>query len=141
MDMGWPLYEGFFCRRGHSEICDEVAETTRPLATYNHSHGCAVIGGVVYRGATLPQLAGVYLFGDLCSGRIWALVNDEREVLTVVEIANLDVLIVSFGVDEYGEVLVLTFGGHVLRLVEADSDYSVPDEIVPRIITPPARAA
>jgi len=140
-DMGWPLYEGFLCRRGHSEICDEVAETTPPLATYNHSHGCAVIGGVVYRGAAIPHLDGAYLFGDLCSGRIWALVNDGREGLAVVEIANLDVLIVSFGVDERSEVLVLTFGGQVLRLVEADSGDSVPDEIVPRKITPPARAS
>ena len=34
---------------------------------------CAVIGGVVYRGAALPGLDGAYLFGDHCSGRVWAL--------------------------------------------------------------------
>lgn len=139
--MGWPLYEGFLCRRGFPEICDAVARTTLPIAAYNHSHGCAIIGGVVYRGAALPQLDGAYLFGDLCSGRIWALVDDEPESRTVVEIADLDVLVVSFGVDAEGEVLVLAFGGHVWRLVEAESGYSAPSTIVPRVITPPSRNA
>ena len=68
--MGWPLYEGFLCRRGSAENCDAVAETTLPIVAYNHSHGCAVIGGVVYRGSAIPNLDGAYLFGDLCSGRI-----------------------------------------------------------------------
>lgn len=138
-DMGWPLYEGFHCRRGSSETCDEVAETTPPMATYNHSHGCAVIGGVVYRGAALPQLNGAYLFGDLCSGRIWALMNGGTASGTVVEIADLDVPVVSFGVDAEGEVLVLAFGGHVWRLVEAETGYSAPSKIVPRITTPPVQ--
>jgi len=139
--LGWPLYEGFLCRRGPSEICDEVAETTLPLVSYNHSHGCAVIGGVVYRGARFPQLEGAYLFGDLCSGRIWALVDDGSEGQTMLEIANLDAQVVSLGLDEDGEVLVLAFGGLVLRLVESESGYSEPSKVVPRVITPPVRAA
>lgn len=139
--LGWPLYEGFLCRRGPSELCDEVAETTPPIATYNHSHGCAIIGGVVYRGAAIPQLDGVYLFGDLCSGRIWALVDDGSDGRMVIEIANLDAPVVSLGLDEDGEVLVLAFGGLVLRLVEAESGYSEPSKVVPRVTTPPARAA
>lgn len=139
--LGWPLYEGFLCRRGPSEICDEVADTTLPIATYNHSHGCAIIGGVVYRGAAIPQLDGAYLFGDLCSGRIWALVDDGSEGQTMLEIANLAAQVVSLGLDEDGEVLVLAFGGLVLRLVESESGYSEPSKVVPRVITPPVRAA
>ena len=139
--MGWPLYEGFLCRRGPSDICDAVAETTLPIAAYNHSHGCAVIGGVVYRGAAIPYLDGAYLFGDLCSGRIWALIDDGGDGRTFIEIANLDVPVVSFGTDEDDEALVLAFGGHVLRLVEAESGSSVPSKVVPRVRTPPARNA
>ena len=137
-DMGWPLYEGLFCRRGHSEICDEVAETTPPLATYNHSHGCAVIGGGVYRGAAIPQLEGAYVFGDLCSGRIWALEDDGAGDRTFVEIANLDVPVVSLGIDNNGEVLVPAFGGLILRLVEAETGLSAPEKVVPAVTTPPA---
>lgn len=55
----------------------------------------------------------------------------------VLEIANLDALVVSFGIDADGEVLVLAFGGHVLRLVEAAEGYSGPQTITPRVTTPP----
>ena len=133
-DMGWPVWEGRHCRGG----CDAIEGTTPPLAVYNHSHGCAIIGGGVYRGAAIPQLDGAYLFGDLCSGRLWALIDDGGNGRTFIEIANLDVPVVSFGIDDNGEALVLAFGGNVLRLVEADPGYSEPDEIVPRVTTPPA---
>lgn len=58
-----------------------------------------------------------------------------------MEIANLDAQVVSIGLDEDGEVLVLAFGGSVLRLVEAETGYSEPSQVVPRVITPPVRAA
>ena len=137
--MGWPLYEGLLCRRDLPGGCDVVEGTMPPVVVYNHSHGCAIIGGVVYRGAAIPQLDGVYLFGDLCSGRIWALVSDGSDDRTMVEIANLDVPVVSFGVDADGEALVLAFGGLVLRLVEADSGYAAPGKTVPAVTTPPPR--
>ena len=44
----------------------------------------------------------------------------------------------SFGIDDNGEVLVLAFGGLVLRLVEAESGYAAPARIVPAVTTPPA---
>lgn len=137
-DMGWPLFEGSLCRRVLPSGCSEVTGTTPPIVTYDHAHGCAVIGGAVYRGDTLPQLDGAYLFGDLCSGRVWALVGAEPDGQSVVEIANLSVPIVSLGVDADGEVLVLAFGGLVLRLVEGESGFSKPSEVVPRVTTPPA---
>ena len=44
-----------------------------PIAVYGHSLGCSVTGGYVYRGIDYPGLAGGYIFGDYCSGRIWGL--------------------------------------------------------------------
>ena len=79
---GWPLWEGDLCRTG-PVACAEIAHAP-PVATYAHDAqgGCAVIGGVVYRGTALPGLDGAYLFGDHCSGRVWALTpraeNDGR---------------------------------------------------------------
>ena len=55
--------------------CDPAAHIA-PAIAYPHVAGdeahCAVIGGYAYRGgrATLPQ--GTYLYGDYCSGTIWA---------------------------------------------------------------------
>lgn len=140
-DMGWPLFEGLHCRRLLPGGCSEFVGTTPPIVTYDHAHGCAVIGGAVYRGHAIPALDGAYLFGDLCSGRIWALVGDEADGRIVVEVADLSAPVVSLGADADGEVLVLTFGGLVLRLVEAASGYSEPDEVAPRLTTPPARGA
>ena len=137
--MGWPLYEGFLCRRDLPGGCEVVESTTPPIAVYNHSHGCAIIGGGVYRGAAIPQLEGAYVFGDLCSGRIWALRDDRADGRTFVEIANLDVPVVSFGIDDTGEVLVLAFSGLVLGLVEAETGLSAPDKLVPAVTKPPAR--
>ncbi len=91
----------------------------------------------MYRGAATRQLDGAYLFGDLCSGWIGALIDDGSGSRALIEIANLDVPVVSFGTDEDGEALVLGFGGHVLRLVEAESGYSPPSRTVPRVRTPP----
>ena len=49
------------------------------------THGCAVIGGYVYRGTAQPALAGRYLFADYCSGAIWAIdPRDELPRSTVV---------------------------------------------------------
>ena len=72
-DYGWPLWEGDLCS-GDPAAC--AARGAAPIATYSREHepgSCAVIGGVVYRGAALPGLDGAYLFGDHCSGRVWTL--------------------------------------------------------------------
>jgi hypothetical protein len=34
---------------------------------------CAIVGGFVYRGTRIPDLAGSYLFTDNCDGRVRAL--------------------------------------------------------------------
>jgi glucose/arabinose dehydrogenase len=38
---------------------------TDPVFEYDHDEGVVVVGGFVYRGAALPELAGRYVFGDL----------------------------------------------------------------------------
>ena len=69
---GWPILEGSRCLQGTS--CDRSG-LTLPVAEYDHSLGCSVTGGYVYRGTTSPALIGSYLFSDICSGRIWSLSN------------------------------------------------------------------
>jgi len=67
---GWPILEGSHCHR--TPNCD-VSKFTLPVSEYDHSQGCAIIGGQVYRGTAYPALQGIYLYSDLCSGRIWGL--------------------------------------------------------------------
>ena len=111
---GWDILEGNDCFEPPSG-CD-TAGTVPPVATYGHVEGnCSVTGGVVYRGAAVPSVAGAYLFGDFCSGRIWALVADLDSEPVLV--ATSERRIMSFGVDVDGEVYVLTFNGPILRIV------------------------
>ena len=91
-----------------------------PPVVYGFPPRCAVVGGVVYRGAAMPWLDGVYLFGDFCSGQVWALDGDADSGWRMVQIADLPHSLTSFGVDASGEVYVLTFDGPILRLVEGD---------------------
>ena len=46
-----------------------------PIAEYTHASNerCAVTGGYVYRGTAIPALVGYYVFGDYCSGEIFAI--------------------------------------------------------------------
>ena len=70
VNYGWKVMEGRACYSPSSR-CNTTGKIL-PVVTYNHSQGdCSVIGGYVYRGSSAPSLAGRYLFGDFCSGRIW----------------------------------------------------------------------
>ena len=44
-----------------------------PVIDYPHQNGdCAIIGGFVYRGTTIPTLGGRFVFADYCSGKLSA---------------------------------------------------------------------
>ena len=111
---GWNVMEGLHCFA--NPACSQ-AGLTLPVAEYDHSAGnCAVIGGFVYRGNRNPALQGIYLYGDLCSGRIWGLrrsggVWESR--LLLASTLNIS----TFGEDEEGEVYVADYrAGEIFRI-------------------------
>ncbi len=120
---GWSDMEGPECLGDRP--CDPAAHIA-PAIAYPHMAGdevhCAVIGGYAYRGsrATLPQ--GTYLYGDYCSGTIWAvpvaelLAGDAAPVVVGRVDPSLGQL-QSFGEDDEGELYVVTNGGHVLKVM------------------------
>jgi len=60
--LGWNAFEGNVPFMEQS-----IGAHIPPTFSYAHrSNFCAVIGGHVYRGDALPELAGKYVFGDLC---------------------------------------------------------------------------
>ncbi len=116
-DYGWNIMEGSACRAG--QACDPTG-LELPVAEYGFDEGCAITGGVVYRGAAHADLYGAYLFGDLCSGRIWGLRLDDG-VWQQVQITQAPVEVSAFGNDENGEAyLVDRTGGQVYRLEVSD---------------------
>src|SRR5206468_722368 len=93
-----------------------------PIQEYAHSanitnQGNAVIGGVVYRGSRLAQLAGAYVFGDNGSGNIWSLRYDGTNTVPFVQLTTL-VGVSAFGTDpSNGDVLLANVNnGSVYRL-------------------------
>jgi glucose/arabinose dehydrogenase len=116
---GWRITEGLHC---HSPVlfCD-TKNVIAPVLEYAHEKGrCSIIGGYVYRGQALSPLAGRYLYGDYCSGEIFALPSTiagetSRHPHVVLKTSFR---ISSFGQDEAGELYVLDHGGGVYRIVQ-----------------------
>jgi glucose/arabinose dehydrogenase len=108
---GWPIMEASHCFPADAQ-CDRTG-LTLPLLEYDHSQGCSVTGGYVYRGEEFPGLRGVYIFGDYCSGKIWG-VAAQTASQQVVELADADLQLSSFGEDEQGELYLLDMGSGAL---------------------------
>lgn len=101
---GWNLREGMHeYRQGRQR-----REMIDPVAEYSHELGCAVAGGVVVRTPALPQLDGVYLYGDACSGRIWGLSRNEAGEWRTRELFDTAFRITDFASNEQG-VYVLDY--------------------------------
>ena len=111
---GWPDREGFHCRTGGCDAPDYLD----PELEYSHAEGCAIIGGVVYRGAALPGLSGAYLYGDYCSARIWSALPNGNGTYQVEPLATSGSTFTAFAQARDGEVLVLQTGG-AMRLAPA----------------------
>jgi glucose/arabinose dehydrogenase len=112
---GWPIMEGQHCFPRDRD-CTQTG-LTLPVAEYDHSQGCSVSGGYVYRGWEFPVLAGVYLYGDFCSGRLWGLAPGQNGAWKVAEVAQADIRLTAFGEDEAGELYLLDMdGGELLRI-------------------------
>ena len=115
LNYGWNVMEGFECFAGSG--CDK-ADLTAPVISYDHSEGCSVSGGYVYRGARLPSLYGAYIYGDFCSGNVWALRHDGSGVTEHMEIVGGGPSVPTFGQDQTGEVFLLSFDGTIYRFEE-----------------------
>jgi glucose/arabinose dehydrogenase len=111
LNYGWNVMEGAHCYLLTS--CDTSGKVL-PIAEYDHSLGCAVIGGSVYRGSTQPDLEGLYVFGDYCSGRIWTIpASGTAKTERLVSGLNIS----SFGEGQNGELYMTDLGGALYRVV------------------------
>ncbi len=140
---GWPFREGSFViylrestRKLYPLPADDDANNfTYPVAEYDHDEGNAIIGGYEYRGNTIPELAGKYLFGDMVNGRLFYVEVDDispgkparmREFQVALdgkrtsfkELCNDERLSMRFGRDHEGEIYISTMpDGKIYKLV------------------------
>jgi glucose/arabinose dehydrogenase len=108
---GWRIMEGNHCYKPAAS-CNETG-IEKPIAEYGHSEGISITGGYVYHGKDIPQMEGNYIFGDW-KGNLFFLEPSGKEwklkQLLIDGKKNNDVgaNVNSFGVDEKGEIYLLT---------------------------------
>ncbi len=114
---GWPIMEGTTCFDYWP--CDQrVDGLTAPVAEFDHTKDCAVVGGAVYRRSGSPDLQGLFLFADSCNGRIWGLKPpqlDSHSMWQTELLANASVPISSVGKDEDGNIFATGYQDGVLN--------------------------
>ncbi len=110
---GWDLFEG---SRRFEEKAAGPGELLFPVAEYNHSRGCSVTGGFVYRGAARASERGRYIYGDYCSGTVWSFrIAGGAATGLRVEPFRVDSLS-SFGENAAGELFAISHGGTIYRV-------------------------
>lgn len=111
-NMGWRIMEGDRCY--NASTCDRTG-LVLPVAQYTHTGGrCSITGGPAYRGVAVPEVASAYLYGDYCSGELWALPLDGGEPVIVARgLTNLT----SMATDSAGRIYLLRQGKPVATLV------------------------
>jgi hypothetical protein len=118
LNYGWPLFEGlqcFNCSSGDEE------GVLMPVLEVEHGDAgtCSITGGIVYRGAALPQMNGHYFYSDYCGGYLRSFIfadgaaTDPRDWTDQVGVAGA---VTGFGVDGAGEMYVTTTG-QLLKVV------------------------
>ncbi len=112
---GWNVMEGRHC---YQDGCDQ-AGYVKPIAEYTHDVGCSVTGGYVYRGSLYPELAGVYVFADYCSGTVFTLQVDEGTI-TPKPVLDSGLQVSSFGTDATGELYLADISGGGIYRVRPD---------------------
>ncbi len=117
-NFGWRCYEGNLPFKPSG--CGPSSQYVFPIYEYDHSAGCAITGGFVYRGPSSPQLAGSYLFADHCSGNFWVLnpkADNSWEAISLGALAGEEIS--TFGENTADEIYVAGFSsGKIYRIQE-----------------------
>ncbi len=157
---GWNIKEGLSCfNKNRASVpladCSDTGVDGEPLldAVIDYGRpgsgsvlvGRSVVGGYVYRGPSIPELQGYYVFGDWSTsfvkadGSLFIASEDNASTWQAKEVSvqrengpgnSLNRFLLSFGEDEDGELYLLTSrslgpigsSGEVYKIVGADLD-------------------
>jgi glucose/arabinose dehydrogenase len=116
INWGWNRREGFAPYNGGTK----PPGARDPILVRSHADGdCAITGGFVYRGAQIPNFNGAYVFGDTCTGKLRAVVQ-QGGVVTQSKDLLLNVAQVStFGEGLGGELYAASLSGKIYALARA----------------------
>jgi glucose/arabinose dehydrogenase len=122
-NFGWRVMEGDSCTSLAGPVACFDPSLTPPILQYGHDLGCSVTGGTVYRGSAVPALAGRYVYGDFCSGRLWSAAKNALGGFGARDIATTGINITAFGEDEAGELYFTDYSrGEIRRFAAEASD-------------------
>ncbi len=104
---GWSVMEGRAAL--HSELKRGPTPIIPPVKDHSHTEANSVIGGPVYRGDKLPNLAGSFVYGDYITGTIWAVKPDKNDSYEHSTLVDTDQRIVAFAQGADGGLYVLDY--------------------------------
>jgi glucose/arabinose dehydrogenase len=115
VNYGWNIMEGKHCYA--ADRCDTFG-LNRPVIDYDHTEGCSVTGGYVYRGSRIPSIYGRYFYSDVCSGflrsfRFYRGAVIEQRDWDIGDLGS----VTSFGEGSDGELYIVSGEGTVFRLI------------------------
>ncbi|MCP4359717.1 MAG: PQQ-dependent sugar dehydrogenase [Chloroflexi bacterium] len=110
---GWNVIEGSYCFDNPN--CDTVG-LELPIFEYDHTQGCSVTGGYVYRGQQFPELTGNYFAADYCTGIFWRLLQLPDGSWDTAVLLDSEVVVASFGEDMNGELYVVGHTGQIYQI-------------------------
>ena len=115
-NFGWDDREGAHCFEPASGC---LTNSIDPVTEYGRSLGASITGGYVYRGTSVPDLDGLYVFGDFISGRIFSVPADSQPTVAPDELLDTSLSISTFAQDTNGELYVIDYGGTIHQIVDA----------------------
>ncbi|MBA3937063.1 MAG: PQQ-dependent sugar dehydrogenase [Planctomycetes bacterium] len=115
---GWSILEGthgFRPERPHGPT-----PIIAPVIEHAHFEARSLIGGQVYRGKRLPELAGAFIYGDYDTGLVWGVRGEAGKPAWHAQLASTALRIVDFAEDADGELLLVDLMGGLYRFEAED---------------------
>ncbi len=114
---GWSVQEGSQNVKPVSGLRD--VPVTKAIVEHDHVEARSITGGFFWKSPRIPELVGAYIYGDWMTGKVWALKYDseKEQIIEHRELVDTPLQIISFAIDDDGDVLIVGYDGTIHRIV------------------------
>lgn len=114
---GWSVKEGSQNVKPMSGA--HSIPVTKAIIEHDHVEARSITGGFFWTSPRIPELVGAYIYGDWMTGKVWALKydSDNEQIIEHRELIDTPLQIISFAIDEDGDVLIVGYDGTIHRLI------------------------